>query len=230
MAARSYGHNVPMPFGARNFFWDAPWFSIPECRQAKILIEPSRSSKGLLGGSSTQSKGPPTSKLATLAAARKKENRNISSDSKTTKSVVLLNKLKKDNNESPPTQPKKLVASDDSSKPSISSAVVQKRYPVRQSRESVPTRMRSESLSGDAQSKEVRHEQTVQAKGPPAAAPSVFAKAIFGSAAGSTYLSLPISRYLHSLEARPFTNFDAFTGPSPDDVVLKAQGSSKGSK
>ena len=223
-------HNVSIPFSAVDFFRDSPWLSIPECRQAKILIEPIWPPGRLLGGSSTQSNDLPTSKLAALAAARKKENRAIPSESVTTRSVALLDKLKRNNNQPPRGQPRISFASESDSKASIPSSVVPKRYPVRKSRENLLPRMPSKPAKGDEQSKEDHHKQTVQTKVPPAAAPSLFAKTIFGSTARNADRNPPFSRYSRNLEAEPVTNLNAFIGPSPDDVVLKAQGSSKGSK
>ncbi len=61
----------------KDFFQDAPWLNVPQHRQGSIVIERRGARRGLLGGSSTNSK---TSKLAALAARRRQKDASKPSD------------------------------------------------------------------------------------------------------------------------------------------------------
>lgn len=195
-----------------------PWLNIPNDRRT-IFVEPSRKCGGLLGGSSSLGK---MSKLQALAAARKKkaeeqklENRNTSSG---TKKAV-------------PDAAKEHAAP-------ISGALVE-RSSSRQDIKSLPIHTTAQIYpSQDRATHELNHKaiQTQVSKSPAAvdslieplalATPSAFAQTLLGSSISS---SAPVPRNHYPIPYMSLTSSvaDAFSEPSPDDVVLTAQ--SKGS-
>jgi elongation factor 1 alpha-like protein len=223
------------------FFDDAPWLNIPKDRCGKILIEPVFPAGKLLGGSASQGK---ISKLAALAAARKKKANETTKATPTssTASVALLDKLSGrargtvvneqdvQASESLPSQttgdarspkayagfhaPKKQKMHDSDSPPEAQRRIKDPSLPTAQNlSQPAPTVAPVAPLAPVA----------------PTAAPSGFAKILFGDrafwqeppavASFQPYYTLP--------QATHFTDLKAFAGPSPDDIVLKAQ-SSKG--
>ncbi|KAL9015493.1 MAG: hypothetical protein Q9185_007113 [Variospora sp. 1 TL-2023] len=206
-------------------------------RQGEILIEPLYPRGGLLGGSSTQG-GPKVSKLAALAAARKKkanEKSDVVDPQQPNPSVALLERLK--NKDTP------------SETEAANGSVVDKDANSIPPKETPQTR-RYLSRRAKGPHKEVSDSDVVKATSPatgatedpveipsaailPTASPSTFARIMMGSLQDSetslieslqnVSLSLP-----RSIDAN--TKIDPFAGPSPDDVVTKAQTSSKGPK
>lgn len=217
-------------FSAADFFSDSPWLNIPEDRRGEILIEPLYPRGGLLGGSSKPD-GAPKSKLAALAAARKKKENQKSEDGKNaTTSVALLDKLS-----SKPRQVRLDNPTDLSKAKSLSAITEQnvkeqpRRYPRRQSKG-------LESPQDDHQAKEASIKSSSLASPgmeekpeiTPTAGPSVFARTIFGASAVSQKHDIQTSsRYVLGPETD--AKFD-FAGPSPDDVVTKAQNTKKPSQ
>lgn len=57
----------------------------------------------------------------------------------------------------------------------------------------------------------------------PKASPSKFAKTMFGSS--GNWHRTPLQNSCYSAPRAPDTDFDAFAGPSPEDIVIKAQNS-----
>lgn len=191
-----------------------------------------------MGGSSSQG-GPKVSKLAALAAARKKKENERSSvvdPLQPNASVALLERLK-DKDPSNETDPAKGSISYEEK----NAASTPPKEPP-QSRKYLSRR--AKGLHKEASGSDV-----VKATTPPTSAteepaeipnapnlrlasPSTFARTAMGSLQDSeaslvsslqtVSLSLP-----RSLDAD--TKIDPFAGPSPDDVVTKAQTSSKGS-
>ena len=217
-------------FSAADFFSDAPWLNIPEDRRGEILIEPLYPRGGLLGGSSRPD-GAPKSKLAALAAARKKkENQRPEYGQNATSSVTLLDKLG-----SKPRQVQ-LDSTPGLSEFGILSATTEqnvkeqpRKYPRRKSKglespqDDQPAKeafIKSSSLTSPDTEK--KPEIT------PTADPSVFARTIFGASITSQQHDIQTSdRYV--LGPETIAEFD-FAGPSPDDVVTKAQNTKKPSQ
>ena len=218
-----------VPFSAADFFRDAPWLNIPEGRRASILVESLYPPGHLLGGSSTLSSGPPKSKLAALAAARRKENRKLEVDSATTNSVHLLDRLNDKGDNTRRTELSQKSVIEEITKPTTNKLGTRK-YPIRQSEKSSAPPAKAESIQSHLPVKEDEEIKIAHVKRAPTASPSIFATAMFGPVTGVPVVSSYCSRYLKALEKEPLTNPDAFTGPSPDDIVLKAQNASKGSK
>ena len=222
------------PFSAEDFFKDSPWLNIPKYRRGEILIEPLHPRGGLLGGSPAGQDAPPKSKLASLAAARKKkENVNTQAigSKETTSSVALLErlgtKLQSTKIEGPSNQP----SSDGKKTGARSSDHLTKKYPKKQ-RQSLE--MEPKQQDQDAQ-KVPSSESPIVEESPkvipaPAARPSTFAQTIFGpsESAKSFGTFRAQSPYVYPAHTQAETKNDPFAGPSPDDVVIKAQ-TSKGS-
>ena len=224
-------------FSAAEFFKDSPWLQIPQNRRGEILVEPLYPKGGLLGGSSSTS-GPKVSKLAALAAARKKKENNHPSSGGSqslTSSVALLDRLggrtsaTKTSDES---TSKSKVSSSIDAKPEPSAKLRDREYPTRRRDSSSQSALAKTTVS-DVQPSEnisVKPEVSMVDITIPTASPSDFAKTMFRPSeksrsefflSESSTFSIPFD-YASSTESNPFA------GPSPDDVVIKAQ-TSKGS-
>ena len=226
-------------FSAGEYFKDAPWLNIPKDRRGEILIEPLYPPGRLLGGALPQGK---VSKIAALAAARKKKGNDTpkSIPQRSTTSVALLDKL---SGRTPSTASNDPVLS-------VSEAVLPESAGEDLglgAPDDVRQRQKREWEISDPQPEVERHVKAPRllptAFNPsppvpvpvpvptvaPVATPSKFAKTLFGDsdfwqkrpsvASFQPYYTIP--------QDPQFTNYDGFAGPSPDDIVLKAQ-SSKG--
>jgi elongation factor 1 alpha-like protein len=206
-----------------DFFKDSPWLNVPKDRCGEILIEPLYPRGGLLGGTPNQD-GAPRSKLAALAAARKnKENRKLEDSKNTTSSVALLNKLGAKPRESrADTLPSSSSPSPQSVSSGQSTKSQTKRYPPRSQNENGSPPKPSAEVASQALVALPSAELEAKPGVTPVAMPSRFARTIFGSPANSHE---PIFQAVDSYVlqcSEPHTEFD-FAGPSPDDVVRKAQ-------
>lgn len=210
------------PFSIADFFSDSPWLNISEDRRGEIMIEPLYPRGGLLGGS-PKSDGAPKSKLAALAAARRKnENQRAEDGQNATSSVALLDKLS-----SKPRQVKPNDAPHLSSPKPLSETIETenegpRKYPRRESKglkspqHDQPAKEASKTPNSSASPDiEKRTEIT------PSASPSVFAQTIFGYPAVSQQHDIQTSDH-YVLAPDTYAEFD-FAGPSPDDIVTKAQ-------
>ncbi|KAI4195942.1 MAG: hypothetical protein LQ350_006876 [Teloschistes chrysophthalmus] len=230
-----------MKLSAADFFADAPWLSVPIERRGEILIEPLYPRGGLLGGSPTPSV-PKTSKLAALAAARKKkehEKKDTSGVQSANTSVSLLNKL---DNKSHNPETSGAANESTSSKSEITALVLAQRPPKASQPRKYPIRRR-ESLRAESSGRGASETSATQiddasdpvpqAQAPlaPTAKPSTFALTVLGRSQDPQLL------LAESFESLAFTlpppsqtnaKTNPFAGPSPDDVVTKAQSSSKG--
>ncbi|KAL9025203.1 MAG: hypothetical protein Q9196_005934 [Gyalolechia fulgens] len=221
-------------------FEDAPWLNIPLDRQGEILIEPLYPRGGLLGGSSNQA-GSKVSKLAALAAARKKkENEKPKSveSQQSNSSVALLERLtiKTQTGESVPIE-EPTGAKSEISAPAHKAPTTHVRKYVKRRRGSSQAAPTSGSETPDmtAPSTSPKRDAVEDPISPPipTAAPSMFAR-VMVSQSRDTKPSLaesfqPLTFSLPQVH-KPDTKTDPFLGPSPDDVVTKAQNSSKGAK
>lgn len=217
-------------FSAADFFGDSPWLNIPEDRRGEILIEPLYPRGGLLGGSSKPN-GAPKSKLAALAAARKKkENQSPGYGQNATSSVTLLDKLS-----SKPKQVQ-LDQASDSSKPRVLSAITEQKVQEQPRKLSRQKSKGPESPKDDPPAKEAFTKSSSLAspdmeKKPeitPTADPSIFARTIFGASAVSQQHDIQtLDCYVLGPELNAEFNF---AGPSPDDIVTKAQNTKKPSQ
>ena len=207
------------PITATDFFRDTPWGNVPPHRLGEITVHSLYPRGGLLGGSS---------KLAALAAARKKkqEAAKISSEespqsgeaqSETDKAISLLDRLKVKEKEVPIDGSQTKTRND--SLPERKSLL--SKYP---SRKKAPSPEPVEETTA---------ESTEPEQAPPPIdisnlrdGPSMFATTLCGSGASAATkerlnsLALPVPHTTHP----EFKKANPFAGPSPDDVVLRAQG------
>ncbi|KAL8911755.1 MAG: hypothetical protein Q9171_003147 [Xanthocarpia ochracea] len=220
---------------------DAPWLQIPSERQGEILIEPLYPRRGLYGGSPGAGEAK-ISKLAALAAARrKKENeKNISPEPEgSNASIAMLETLDRRARSRDASNLKGPATSGLEDTPSVAASFV----PIRRSRkypskrqDCSPSATPSNETPKESPPRGSETENSAQEAYPrstPTAAPSVFAKTVFGDAQNPLpYTPEPLwsrtfsSPRLSGVKAKS----DPFAGPSPDDVVAKAQSSSKGVK
>lgn len=200
---------------AAEFFQDAPWGNVPISRLANLSHRPIYPRGGLLGGSS---------KLAKLAALRKQKEQDkqaTSLDTDAGRSIAILDRLsvKKENDKDITTSLSNIAL--DKPKPT---------FPIRQKRAASPIREPEPKREGTLPPPPAPKSELV-------ARPSQFAQTIFGQEAASAGgASLDTSQPLQAAERRDSDTFalpfmsnpefikrNPFSGPSPDDIVLRAQ-------
>lgn len=216
------------PFSIEEFFKDSPWLKIPKNRRGVILIEPLHPYGGLLGGSLI-SNGPPKSKLAALAAARKrKENQKLEDGAGMDPSVSLLDKL----SSTPREAARDEISTQFTAEGARSHMTRPKKYPVRKRKDSGSPPSESPPTVAATNTGPVPDSYHGQNLIPvPAAGPSSFANVLFGpSNRQETNAQILQPSFSPVTQAESRTNIAAFAGPSPDDLVLRAQNSSKGGK
>ena len=213
-----------------DFFRDAPWLNLPEDRKSEISCISLGPRGGLLGGSLAGSNSRPKSKLAALAAARKKENRKSQNEETAPSSKSLLESLAAGSTKSRYPGPASIAKPQEGEDLRRSPKKQSKGQSSRDSQgRPTPASPRPTFSEGPEQSAVSQlGDLTIQAA--PTGPPSEFATAILG-----LEHNRPCFNRTPAFPGLPFTIQDvadskAFTGPSPDDVVLKAQSSSKGSK
>ncbi|KAI1454416.1 hypothetical protein F4805DRAFT_439522 [Annulohypoxylon moriforme] len=221
----SAGKGITSSFA--DFFSDMPWLNIPKNRET-VFIAPPRTPGGLLGGTSKMSK------LQALAAARKKKADNQKSEEKQQQNEATrkLNSLsitpKQAESAKENIRPLKTTPDDNTTLVGIS----------------VTTSQRVESDSSRNGNEQIQG-QTTMTKNRPAnsstpvvtspidvpfetAVPSPFAQALLKSANSPTLTAprnfpFPYMSFTSSVA-------DAFSAPSPDDVVLTAQSQASSKK
>lgn len=215
---------------AADFFKDSPWLDIPKERRGEILIEPLYPQGGLLGGSSSQGTGK-ISKLAALAAARKKKeqgkSQDVSSGASNT-SVALLDRLSgkaKSTGETPGRPSSEMQISEDRKREPIP-AHSDPLYQARIGKCSVP---KEEKIAEVLEPPATVFQELKQLVVVPVAAPSMFAKVMFGlTDALCERQSKRMKTMTFALPQGPDAEINPFAGPSPDDEVSRAQQHSKG--
>jgi len=228
-------------FSAKAFFRNCPWLNVPLHRRGEILIEPLHPRGGLRGGAPGEA-APKVSKLVALAAARKrKENDQGSIDSpkSISTSVSLLNKLKLNG---APSEKQKSAAegSDDSCRKKLKTDAIDpstRRSSVVKEARKYPKKITTPLTpppEPSAKSDEEPAPPVDPTEEPPPvfAKPSSFARTMFGStlagplSSASSFATRFSPVYAFDIN---FTESNPFAGPSPDDIVAKAQSASKGS-
>ncbi|KAF3018497.1 Hsp70 suppressor, GTPase facilitates ribosomal subunit dissociation [Neopestalotiopsis sp. 37M] len=208
------------------FFHDMPWLNTPQDRQA-TFVEPLRPRGGLLGGSSAQ---PKMSKLQLLAAERKRkaEEQKTKSASgpkgpvqQTTQNLSKLS-LGSKSQEVPVSEPTSTASSSNeahATTPTPAGLLKRKTSDLAQL-DGPPTKAAS------PRSEDVHMEEDLQSA---PAEPSAFAQCLVGSSppahAPERRYALPWMKYISQSSL-----LDAFSGPSPDDVVLSAQAKASNKK
>jgi elongation factor 1 alpha-like protein len=191
-----------------NFFREMPWGNIPKHRET-TFVPPPTPRGGLLGGSGAP---PKMSKLQALAAARKKiaEEKNSGLDkveqTRTQMTELSVDDATANNKENTPLAGafgKRLKTSESTAQGRVPLVVLE------------PTRSEPSQEAPEA-AEEVKEEAAVEK-----AEPSVFARTLFGSPS-DTPQRQPQEFYV-LYPNLPASILEAFSQPSPDDVVLTAQ-------
>ncbi|KAI1805349.1 P-loop containing nucleoside triphosphate hydrolase protein [Daldinia bambusicola] len=210
-----------------DFFNDMPWLNIPKHRETTFIM-PSQPRGGLLGGASPTGK---VSKLQALAAARKKKAEEKKSDEKqpqdTTRNLSRLSttsvqpestkenlrpasEIRRETAGLPGTNVAKTMEDKLQSEPErIGPGPTHSPEPGLA--ESLPTAVSFETAAAAT-----------------AATPSPFARALLGSIKPS--ITSPPKTYPFPYINLTSSVTDAFSAPSPDDVVLAAQSQASGKK
>lgn len=212
------------------FFCDAPWFNIPKDRKAEITCISLCPRGGLPGGSSIGSNNRPKSKLATLAAARKKEKRNSQNEETTPSSVSMLENLAAGSTKSHSSRPASIAKSREAEGLGRIHKTQSKGRPSQESQDPPTSASAIPTLSKGSEKTAVSQLEDLTIQAAPTGSPSEFATAVLGLEKDRPCFSRTPASPGIPFTIRDVANAKAFTGPSPDDVVLKAQSSSKGSK
>lgn len=193
---------------SHNFFWDTPWGKVPPHRLGVITSEP-RYSGGLLGGS----------KLAALAARRKQKQETPAATegvkAETDKAVALLDRLS--------------VKNESTASPIRGGGQGRKplgRYPRKRSPSPTPIEPELEEPVPEPATPVIEFPDL-------RATPSMFASTLCGPSDLALCQSACISSlslsYTTSKASREINAKDnPFAGPSPDDIVQRAQARSGG--
>lgn len=195
-----------------------PWLNTPQHRQT-TFIEPLYPRGGLLGGSGAP---PKMSKLQQLAAARKKkaEEQKAAEQSKENESSAPVKSATKQLSSlsvNPREGSKDMEPAPTSTGSSF--GFITPKFPVAETKKSTELAQPDGAVidpSGLPVARPLEEPTPVEP-----AAPSEFAQALLGPA----QTSAPVPRTSYPLPYMAFTSSvtDAFSGPSPDDVVLTAQ-------
>ncbi|KAF5724752.1 elongation factor 1-alpha [Fusarium mundagurra] len=186
-------------------FDDMPWMNVPEERRT-VFIEPERPRGGLLGGG----EGPPKmSKLQALAAARKKKTEEKKELERAGKGLerLSINESQKEN------QP---ILGQVRQAPEPTLQV--KSPPQEESTEVAAITDNQKDIDSDPKGLLMDEDLPVMM---PRAAPSAFARTLFGSAPSKA--PRPDEIFAMPYTSSPIYVAEAFAEPSPDDVVLAAQ-------
>lgn len=184
-----------------------------------------------MGGSSSQGSGK-ISKLAALAAARKKKDQDRSQDGfsrASNTSVALLDRLS-GRAKSPgeiPVRPGSVIQISEDREPEPIPAHPKLLYPAGKRKCSVPKA--GEKVPEILNPYGTEFQELEQLAVVPVAAPSMFAKVMFGMVdAADERQSEPMEAMIFALPQGPDAEINPFAGPSPDDIVSRAQQHSKG--
>lgn len=207
-----------------HFFQDMPWGSILTSRRQTTFLEPSRPRGGLLGGGPANP--PKTSKLAQIAAERKRklEEKKAQEEAEPRRNV-LAEKPRDTNSDFMSSSwssrlevrlkaPKARVGETSPAPASPRNSAPGRQLPPTLSQLLHPT-----SLPPDVDAPEYMDSESDL--GLRKANPSSFASALFGSTSPTPSRQIPAAFSLPYMAFSP--SFEAFSRPSPDDVVLAAQ-------
>ncbi|KAG9559055.1 elongation factor EF-1 alpha subunit, partial [Aureobasidium melanogenum] len=212
-----------------DLFNGIPWFNVPEERVGCIVSEQVRPPLRLLGGT-----GKP-SKLAALAAARKKKEAEQKAAQEGAQSekpagvASLMDRL--GTRSAQPANQENIKPGDATQQPETRTFPIRKRKspspppPVEDRRPAAPEPTTTEVA--EPTPKPVEHVR---------AGPSIFASTMCGGSSrrrpshqDSAFLSQNILPAIYGHDAN-LANTNAFSGPSPDDIVMQAQAKASGAK
>jgi elongation factor 1 alpha-like protein len=205
-------------------FWaDMQWFNTPVERHA-TFVQPACPRGGLLGGAPEAA--PKMSKLQALAAARKKkaqEQKNKEESGVDTPMAGLA--ISESTRASKITTSPPMTSSSASAAPEDRSA--SRTYPVRKRKSSSPHKKTSQPAEPIEVDADVIAQPGLPVPEVEQAAPSAFANTMFSKPTSAAKKPTGALFSLPYLLQPNMQSTDAFTGPSPDDIVIAAQ--SKGS-
>ncbi|KAI1018305.1 hypothetical protein LB505_001412 [Fusarium chuoi] len=186
-------------------FDDMPWMSVPQERQT-VFIEPERPRGGLLGGG----EGPPKmSKLQALAAARKKKTEEKKELERAGRGLERLSITESQKENQP-------ILGQVRQAPEPTLQV--KSPPQEESTEVAAITDNLKDIDSTPKGSLMDEDLPVMM---PRAAPSAFARTLFGSAPSKA--PRPDEIFAMPYTSSPIYVAEAFAEPSPDDVVLAAQ-------
>ena len=215
-----------------HFFRDCPWLNVPPSRLAHIISEPLHPRGGLLGGSSGGSGKP--SKLAALAARRRKqaEEKAASKESlEPNRAAKLLQNLDLED-EGPKTAsatsstPKKPSSPSQQSGDEAGNTMARRYISRKHKSSSADPPKQGQSGEDEMEIEKLEAQEEALPVQIPKAKPSEFASTLFGMtmAPSDTSKDPPLLHDRFTLV--PFSAQipeDAFSGPSPDDIVEEAR-------
>lgn len=208
-----------------NFFQDMPWLNIPHDRRT-VFHEPPRLRGGLLGGSSSSGK---MSKLQALAAARKKKAEDQKLENQKCQSSVeeIASEVAKRTSKHTPVPLAERLNSRLSAV-SVHSLPINTKAQTHYTQDAKAERL--DTVSGQACPSSLLNTEDIPPVEPlEPATPSAFAQTLLGFPTKSSVPVPPVPRNQYPIPYMSLTSSvaDAFSEPSPDDVVITAQ--SKGS-
>lgn len=213
---------LPRPhLNPADLFNDIPWFNVPQERVGCIMAEQVRSPLRLLGGT-----GKP-SKLAALAAARKKKEadqkaaQEAGQSEKPAGTPSLMDRL--GTRSAQPT-------SQENTKPGDASQPETRSFPIRKRKSPSPPLPAEDRRPSAPEPTSVATPEPVSKPAEHVrAGPSIFASTMCGGSSrrrpshqDTAVLSQNILPAIYGHDAN-LANTNAFSGPSPDDVVMQAQ-------
>lgn len=210
-----FSASVTDSISSNNFFWDTPWCNVPSHRLGNLLAVPVHPPGRLLGGSS---------KLKALAAARKKKQQQQEEaqggaasattaperNPETDKAVALLDRLSVKGKDSSPST----SANGNTERKTVSKYLSRKRA-ISPGREA-PKTEEPPTPEETSPSIEIPNLRT---------GPSLFASTLCGPRGQPSKKPRlePDVFPLHDSDSKASMEANPFAGPSPDDIVLRAQ-------
>ncbi|KAK8053508.1 P-loop containing nucleoside triphosphate hydrolase protein [Apiospora saccharicola] len=228
VASKTY-HESSKHFSFADFFNDMPWGNIPKHREG-TFIAPLYPRGGLLGGAGTPGK---PSKLQQLALARKKkaeEQKAGNTDQDVQGTITQLSQLSvaqdlgvnEEGKSISITGPSSPDPTPSSKKPGLGTLLADRKRKVADLGQVETPPVTKSSPEPSVKSPD-------EDPAPEPAAPSAFAQTLLGSAPSAPK---PLPKTSYQLPYMAFTSSvsEAFSGPSPDDVVLSAQAKASNKK
>ncbi|KAI8631327.1 hypothetical protein F5Y19DRAFT_463607 [Xylariaceae sp. FL1651] len=208
-----------------NFFHDMPWLDVPNDRRT-IFIEPTHPRGGLMGGSSSSGK---MSKLQALAAARKKKADDQKSEN--SRALQTTKQITPETVKEHARPPSGVLVDRSNARQDVMAAMslpVPTEFQARSKNEAAESLdIETARISTSNPSNTAKPPTFTQPFSP--ATPSAFARILLGSPTGSS-ASVPRNQYRIPYMSLTSSVADAFSEPSPDDMVLTAQSKASNKK
>jgi elongation factor 1 alpha-like protein len=187
------------------FFADMPWLSVPKDGQA-VFLEPSLPKGGLLGGSGAV---PKVSKLQALAAARRRKAEESKSEQAANSPKLSMKMALREG------RPQSEAAAGLTS--------TEQNLGTDRAKSASQAQVQESSLAQSILSDKHLARSSRLTLETPAATPSAFAQALLGSTCEGSPDQQTNAYSIPYPTLKPGLVLSAFSGPSPDDIVLAAQ-------